>query len=224
MSTGDTLPTAGGYAGQSWQQTPGSLVNAIHFMIKQVIAGKAFAGIVQVKSVTGGGIGTPPIVSVQPLVNQTDGLGNSVPHGTIYNIPVFRLQGGNGAVVLDPAVGDIGLAVMSDRDISTVKATRAVSNPGSFRKNSWADGLYLGGFLNATPTQYVEIGATGINLVTPNQLTFSASNATLDASGNLKVTGDLVANSGADQISVANHEHSAVETGPDTSGPPVPGT
>lgn len=220
----ESLSTTGGNVGQAWQQTGGNLLNAMTFLIRQVIAGKAFCGLVEVMSVTGGGIGMPPMVVVRPLVNQVDGLGNSVPHGTIANIPCFRLQGGNGAMVLDPVVGDKGAAIICDRDISNVKTTGAAANPGSFRTNSWADGLYFGGFLDEEPTQYVQISSTGINLVTPNNLTFSAGNGTLDATGNLTLNGDVIAMKGAAQVSLANHLTTGVTTGDEISGPPEPGT
>lgn len=222
----ETLSTTGGNVGQAWQQTGGNDYNAIDFMVRQIIAGKTFNAIVQVKAVTGGGTAAAPMLTVQPLVNQIDGLGNSIPHGTIYNIPAFRLQAGSSGIICDPAVGDIGLAVICDRDISNVKTTKAVSNPGSFRKNSWADGCYIGGFLNGTLAQFIRFVASngGIDIVTPGPLTFSASNATLDSSGNLKANGDVIAMSGAAQISLTNHLTSAVTTGDEQSGPPVPGT
>ena len=137
----DSLPTGGGNVGSAWLFQGTNDFNALSFLIHQVIAGKAFASLVQVKSVTGGtATGKPPFVSVQPLVAQIDGLGNQTPHGTVYNLPCFRLQGGNGAIVLDPVVGDIGQAIICDRDISNVKATGAASGPGSWRQNDWADG------------------------------------------------------------------------------------
>jgi hypothetical protein len=220
----DSLSTTGGNVGQGWQQTGGNLLNALTFLIRQVIAGKAFCGLVLVKQVIGGGTGTPPMALVQPLVNQIDGLGNSVPHGTIANIPCFRLQGGAGALILDPIVGDIGVAIICDRDISAVKSTGAQANPGSFRTNSWADGLYFGGFLNGGPTSYVQINSGGITMKTDGTLAFTASNGTLDASGNLTLNGDVIAMKGAAQVSLVNHLTSAVSSGTEESGPPVPGT
>lgn len=193
----DSLPTGGGYAGAAWYFTGANPFNAITFLAEQIAAGKAFAALVQVKSVTGGtAAGAPPRVSVQPMVNQVDGLGNQVPHGTIYNVPCFRLQGAYGAVVLDPGVGEIGVAVVCDRDISNVKSTAAVSGPGSFRQNDWADGCYFGGFLNAAPESYVAITSTGMQLVSPNPITISAENVTLDSAGNLVVKGDITDQNG----------------------------
>ena len=164
------LNTGGGYAGHSSIQTPGGSVSVLDHLVREIVAGKAFAAIVKVLSVSGGGLGQPPFVSVQPMVDQIDGDGKRTPHGTIYNIPCFRLQGMYGAVVLDPGVGEIGQAIICDRDISTVKTTRQISGPGSRRHNDWADGCYFGGFLNTLPTQYVAMDAAGVRVVSPTQI------------------------------------------------------
>nr|WP_250135685.1 hypothetical protein [Escherichia coli] len=51
-------------------------------------------------------------------------------HEVIYNIPVWRLQGGGNAVIMPPHVGDIGFLAICDRDISAVKATRQACDAG----------------------------------------------------------------------------------------------
>jgi hypothetical protein len=218
MSGQGTLPTSGGYAGPMGLQTPANPFNAISFLVQQVIAGKAFSALVQVKSVIPGGHAGATTVSVQPMVNQIDGLGNQVQHGTIYNLPCFRLQGGANAVVLDPVVGDIGQAIICDRDISTVKVTRAVAGPGSWRQNSWADGCYFGGFLNVAPTQYVEFTGGGVNVVSTGTISLSApGNITITSSaGLITVAGPLgVSVAGKDFLT---HEHTGVTAGISNTG------
>ena len=85
---------------------------------------------VRVESVTNDG-GVSPIgrVSIRPLVQQVDGEGNATDHGIINNVPYFRIQGGANAVIMDPEVGDIGMALFADRDISAVKASGQSSPP-----------------------------------------------------------------------------------------------
>ena len=182
MSDAGSISNSGGYAGPQWLQTGGSDFNAMAFLTRQIIAGKAFAAMVEVMSVSNAGSVAPVgVVSVQPMVNQVDGFGNQVPHGTIYNLPYFRLQGGANAIILDPVVGDNGLSVICDRDISIVKATKAVSGPGSFRQNDWADGCYFGGFLNGDPENYVQFSAGGINIVSTGTINIqSGSTITLN--------------------------------------------
>lgn len=134
----------------------------IHFVVRQLMRQQATAAIVRVLSVTNdGGLSPVGLVDVLPMVHQVDGKGQSVPHGPLHNLPYFRLQGGANAIVMDPAVGDIGLAVFASRDISKVKNTRAPAVPGSKRVQDMADGLYLGGFLNGTPAHYIRFDANG---------------------------------------------------------------
>ena len=140
-----------------------------------------------VVSVTGGGIAAPATVSVQPMVHQIDGAGNTTPHGVIAGLPVFRPQGGISAVIADPAVGDIGVAAFCMSDISAVKASGAPAQPGSFRRYDWADGIYFGGVLNAAATQYVLIDSSGVTVVSPSQVTVRAPTITLD--GHVTTTG-----------------------------------
>ena len=171
-----------GYQGVSSPLTFTSPFNAMDEHIRQVIAGKAFSGLVQVVAVHGGGTGGAPTVDVRPMVNQVDGLGNQTPHGIVHGLPCFRLQGGNGAVVLDPAVGDIGQAIICDRDISAVKASGAINGPGSARMNSWSDGCYYGSFLGGAVTNYVQFTFGGVNINTGGTVTItSPSVINLDA-------------------------------------------
>jgi hypothetical protein len=207
---------SGSIFGQAGLFDGNSDFNAITFLVKQILARVNTATLVQVEAVTNsGGVSPVGTVDVLPLVNQIDGEGNGTPHDTVYGLPYLRMQGGANAIIIDPQVGDIGVAIFASRDISSVKASKGQANPGSFRRFSMADGLYFGGFLGAAPTQYVQFSATGVNIVCSGALTFQSSNARLDQSGNLSITGDVV--SGV--ISLQSHVHS-VPTAPGISGPP----
>jgi hypothetical protein len=143
----------------------------------------------KVLSVTNdGGVAPVGFVSLQPMVNQLDGYGNAMPHGEIFNVPYFRLQGGANAIILDPQVGDIGWAGFADRDISSVKATKAQANPGSRRKFSMADAVYMGGILNGTPSQYVAFSSSGISIVSPTKISLSAPTIVLQATETIGLT------------------------------------
>ena len=143
-------------------------------------------------------------VDVVPMVNQIDGAGNATPHTTIYNIPYLRMQGGANAVILDPQPGDIGICVFASRDISKVKATKAQGNPGSYRNYSFADGMYMGGLLNGTPTQYVEFSAAGINVTSPSVITLTAPTVNINASTAVNVTTPTETISGALNVQNVN--------------------
>ena len=133
------------------------------------------ATLVKVVGVTNdGGVSPVGFVDIQPLVNQLDGAGVAIPHGTIYKCPYARLQGGPNAIILDPQVDDIGIAVFAERDISSATANRSTANPGSQRRFDMADAMYLGGVLNGEPTQYVQFSDAGITISSPSAVKLEA--------------------------------------------------
>src|SRR6266436_8921388 len=97
---------------------------ARQFQITRTLARVRTMVLVKVTAIHGGAgaIASPGTVTVQPLVKLIDGQGNSSSHGTINNIPVFRVGGGKNVVICDPLVGDIGWMAVADRDSSAVKA------------------------------------------------------------------------------------------------------
>ncbi len=154
---------------------------------------------VQVKSVSGGGLAPVGYVDAQILVDQIDGFGKSIDHAIIVNLPYFRLQGGANAVVIDPEVGDIGLACFSSRDISVFKNARKKSPPGSWRNHDLSDAFYFGGFLNAAPSQYIQFSSSGIKIYSPTKIdveapivNVNATSASIAASGSASVSAPSV--------------------------------
>lgn len=237
-----------GYRGQAQAADGTGDYGSLMFVIGQALAQLSTSTVVRVVAVTNaGGLAPVGFVDVQPLVNQLDGAGNAVPHGVLHHLPYFRLQGGTDAVILDPKVGDLGIAVFASRDISAVKASKAQANPGSWRSYDMADGLYVGGLLNGTPVQYVQFTAGGINVVSPAKVTVEAPNIELNAAtqcalnspvivlngtvqqgsgsfggtstwqGNMDTLGTL-RNNGKDVGST--HTHSGVQSGPSNTGTP----
>jgi hypothetical protein len=127
---------------------------------------------VRVDAVHGGGLAPVGRVDVQPLIQQMDSAGNVMALPVLYGLPYLRWQGGTSAVILDPAVGDIGLVCFADRDVSAVIASGKQSAPGSNRRFSLADGFYMGATLNAEPAQYLQFDPdSGITLNSPKTIT-----------------------------------------------------
>lgn len=232
-----------GYFGSLGGEKRSSEYNALSYVVASILAGRAHVGLVQVVAVTPGTPYSLGTVDVQPMVNQIDADGQGVPHGVINNIPWFTLQAGNSAVQLQPVVGDRGLCVFCDRDISSVKASRQIGNPGSLRQDDMADGLYLGGFLNDDPMQWIIMNAVGIVLHSPTKVRLEAplveivaptvtvtattgmtiTTPTLTVNGDQHTTGTITADT--DVIGggkhLKTHTHSGVQPGGGTSGPPV---
>jgi hypothetical protein len=205
-----------GYKGLSTPNSGEGQFNAINFLVRQILNRVRTATLVKIVAVTNsGGVSPVGFVDVQPLVNQLDGYGNAIPHGLLHHLPYMRLQGGANAVIIDPQVDDIGIAVFADRDISSVAANRAQANPGSFRQFDMADGMYIGGVLNGAPTQFVQFETGGITITSPNKITLTAP--AVQINGIVTVTGDLT----AEGTSVHTHKHGGVQAGGSQTGVPV---
>ncbi|WP_297482859.1 hypothetical protein [Ferrovum sp.] len=182
-----------GYQGTLTELVGRGEFNQLSFVVQQIMNRANHATLVQVVGVVPGGVGPVGTVNVTPLVNMVDGNGNAIPHGVIYTLPYLRLQGAQNAIIIDPQVNDIGLCVFADQDISTVKSTLAAAIPATHRRNDWADGLYIGGMLNGTPTQYLEFSSTGINVVTPGDLVMTVTgNLTANVTGTAAITAPTV--------------------------------
>lgn len=199
----------------------------------------------KVVAVQAGGTGPVGTVSIQPLVMQVTGNRKTYAHGVIPNVPYLRWQGGPNAVIIDPAIGDIGMAAFCSRDISAVKNARAQAQPGSDRHHSFSDAMYLGGALNGAPTRYIQFTDSGIVIVgagtiqtTGTDITSTASgahtiqgaSATMAASGAAAVQGSSVSlGASGDTLHalidervktwLASHTHTSAAAGSPTSAP-----
>jgi len=188
--------------------------NNLAFIINQAIGKLQTATLVRIEKCTNdGGVSPVGFVDVTPLVNQIDTQGNPTPHVTIYNVPYLRIQGGNNAVIIDPQQGDIGVCVFASRDISKIKSTKKQANPGSFRQYNFSDGMYLGGMLNAAPTQYIQFNGDGVT-ITASAVTI---NANVTVNGFIHATGDVTGQG----TSLHTHKHGGVTVGSDQTSVPV---
>lgn len=219
-----------GYAAFQGAEDTGSDFGAHSFLINQIINKLATTAVVKIMAVKSVGEVAPVgFVDIQPIVNQVDREGNPTPHGVIHNVPYFRLQGGVNAVIMDPQVNDMGIAMFCSRDISRAKRQKSLSNPGSNRKYDWADALYIGGILNGTPTQYFRFSTSGIDVVSPTMVTITSPIVKINASTSINVTTPVVNGDlntvGALTNNTKNvgsaHVHTGVLSGGSVSGPPV---
>ena len=155
------------------------------------------------------GNGSVGYVKAVPLVNDMDAQGNAVDVAVIPSLPYFRLQGGKVAVITDPVVGDIGVAVFCQKDCSNVVAgTEKPVQAGSFRKFSMSDGWYIGGFLNQNPETFLQLNQDGTAVLT--------ANGGVTINGNVTINGELTAKG----ITYSTHVHSGVQTGSGNTGKP----
>lgn len=209
------------YYGFQQPSSGSSDLNAMDFVVRMILGQLATATVVRVEAVTPGGVGETGTVDVTPLVGQVNGIGDVTPHGIIYGLPYLRVQAGTNAVIVDPEVGDLGLAVFANRDISSVKINKAPSAPGSARIMDWADGVYAFGLLTAVPTNYVHVTAAGITMKSPVKVTLDAPLIELIGAVTGTGTADWSGDVTAAGKSVSTHRHGGVTTGGGTTGLPT---
>lgn len=159
------------------------------FVIKSMLAKVRTSLPVEVVSVTNSG-GVSPIgyVDIHPIVSQLDGTGNAIPHGVIYNVPYLRIQGGTNAIIIDPQVGDIGIASFCDRDITSAKYAKKDAPPGSLRRHDMSDAIYHHSIIGAAPTQYVQFNSSGITIHSPTAINITAPIVNVNATTSANVT------------------------------------
>lgn len=148
--------------------------------------------VVKVVAVDAGATGPVGFVDVVNLLQQIDGNNNGIPNVTMYRLPYFRLQGGGNAVIIDPRIGDIGLASFAMGDISEIKRNKQEGPPPSRRAHDVSDGLYIGGFLNGSPKQYIHFLESGINIQSTGQVTMDCTKLRVNAP--IESTSDITDN------------------------------
>ena len=143
--------------------------NTLDFLIRQRLSAVSTATLVKVVGVSNSGnvdkIGT---VDILPLVNLMDGAGDVTKHVTIKQIPYMRTVGGSKGIIMDPKVGDIGVVVFCDRDIQSVRNAKGQASPGSKRRFSMADAIYITSVISDAPTSYLQFEDDGTITVSPD--------------------------------------------------------
>lgn len=220
----------------------GSPYNALMFLVENAIAGRVNTMVpVRVVSVDSGGANSPTgTVNVRPLVTQKDGNGNMIGVSELYHLPYSRIQGGVAALVIDPLPGDMGIAVFAQQDTSTItKDTQEPILPSTYMAFPMSSGWYIGGFLNQTPSVYVEVQQSAIVINAQSDVTINApskirlntplveitgkivqtgeSASGASTRGGLTNTGGTISSNG---IVLDTHVHGGVESGGSTTSGP----
>ena len=235
------------YFGNQYPDTLLENFNRTRFEFEELIKNMYTSLPVKVMAVKTGGLAPVGYVDIQPIVQQATSDCKLVDYPLITNAPYFRLQGGSNAVIIDPQEGDIGMAIFSSRDISSVKRARTIAPPGSLRKQDLSDAVYVGGILNAEPVQFIQFKDDGILIYSPSDVTVQAPTVTIDASSSItldspvvQITGQLsqtgskgsgaqikggLTNEGgaisSNGIVLDSHKHGGVQTGGGETGGPI---
>ncbi len=166
---------------------------SLQYVFKKLLSGAFFIELVTVLEMRG--VAPNLVVDVLPLVTRTDPSGAIIDNSPIYNIPVFRLQRGGSAIIMNPMPGDIGMIAICDRDNSLARENRKQSLPATKRSHSKSDALYLGGFLNSEPTQYIEFADNKLNIVAPFGV--NVTTPEMHVTGNITAGGNITDNNGS---------------------------
>lgn len=220
--------------------------NAQFFIMERFLNSKSFIMLGVVTAVRPGQNNEMSFVDLKPLVSDQGAKGNILDSGTVYSAPVWRLQRGSSAVIMDPVVGDIGLMAICDKDIRNAVESRKESLPASGRNHSPGDAIYLGGILNNAPSQYLRFMDDGIDIVSPLVINVDAPVITANASEsfvvnapNITLNGAVSQGAGSNKgdfnfagnitaigeitgkgIKLSTHTHGGVQSGSsDTQGP-----
>lgn len=192
--------------------------NALEFTIRRMLGQATFIELVIVEGVDT----AAKTVQVKQLVKPVDAAGNPIEAQSVYSIPFFRLQMGNSAIIINPAVGDFGLMLVCDEDISNVKANKSAAMPAHEGRHARASGIYLGGIalMNGSPTEYLEFTGSGINLVAPKGLKIIGDTeieGAVTTTSTITAKGEITGNG----IALSSHVHSGVESGGSDTGKPA---
>lgn len=156
--------------------------NALIYIINNCIKKVNTCELVRVMSVNT----TEKTVTVIPIVKNANAQNEAIEESPIYGVRYFEWQYGINGIEADPAVGDVGMAVVCRKDISQAESGLIAS----FREYCLADSIYMGGIptLNQAPTQYIKFKSDGIDITTPGKVTVNAKNATLTVEETTEIT------------------------------------
>lgn len=165
------------------------------------------------------------VVDIKIAIKQTDADGHGHSHNTIFEVPYLPLSGGGFTIEIEPQVGDTGLAIFCDRDISAFKESFQESLPASRRYHHIADAIYLGAFPSQSPNFSIKANFSEKRWDIVGDINHTGNfkssgntdiGGTLDAQGNIKSGGSVTDGGG---IVLGTHTHTSGEPGSPTSPP-----
>lgn len=180
-------------------------------------------------------------VTVKPLLQPRNNSGDGLEVTTIPKLPYFRLQHGKAAIICDPKVGDIGLAVVAKQDISNINGSTTPKVPATYRKFDPSDSFYIGGFWGKAPEVFIHLEDEGtIKIKAPTKISMEAPECEVNASTSFTVNSSQInlngpisggGSGGADAtftgdvnakgISLTSHVHSGVTSGGSNTNTPI---
>lgn len=167
-------------------------------------------------------------VSLQPAIQVvlTDNTFLDMPQ--IFDIPVLELGGKGLSVKIPLQVGDTGIVIFCDRDITLFKQEKKNTQPNTLRKHDLSDGIFIPmKFGNSGASSNISIESSDGNTkfeVTSSGITIKGNvtiDGTVTSSGDITTDGKLTATdvTTSTVASVNNHVHSGGHNGNNTGKP-----
>ena len=127
------------------------------------------------------GVNIVGFVDIQLMIEQTNGQKKGNETAIICNVPYIRIQGGTNAVIIDPEINDLGVAIFASRDITNFKEARRQTPPATWRKFSISDAIYIGGIRNQKPVQYIHFRNDRIEIYSPKRVHITTPTVLIDS-------------------------------------------
>ena len=127
------------------------------------------------------GVNIVGFVDIQLMIEQTNGQKKGNETAIVCNVPYVRIQGGTNAVIIDPEINDLGVAIFASRDITNFKEARRQTPPATWRKFSISDAIYIGGIRNQKPVQYIHFRNDGIEIYSPKRVHITTPTVLIDS-------------------------------------------
>lgn len=158
---------------------------------------------------------TAMTVDVQPLSQRLDG-GEYQSQPPILGVPCSYTK--SGGFIIRPWIraGDVGLVVYVDHDIDKAVSDGQESKPNTERNHSPSDAVFIGGIvLGIAPVGGLPADAVVI-ASEDGSVHLAVTSSGITIKGDVNVEGDVTANG----ISLTQHVHGGVESGPGTTSAP----
>lgn len=188
--------------------------------VLDVFSAMSTGELVQVTAVEASGLDPVGFVSVKFLTLRAGADNNNIELAEVHNVPYLRLQGGKNAVIIDPAVGDIGYCGICSRDTSLVKRIRAMAAQNVYRVSDVSDAFYFGGWSSQTAEQYIWFDGNDVKIKANSRIVLDAPEVV--ATGKITATGiiESLADVVTKAISLFTHRHGGVASGSSTTDVP----
>ena len=147
-----------------------NLTNLLDFVIDQKLAQMNTCKPAKVIAVNGNKVDIE--LAIQSLDLSTN---KALPPVKVFDVPILQFQSGKFGLELIPSVGDFGIVIFSDSDISKFTDKGNTAPIGSLRKFDYSDCFYLGACLHKEPlTTTINLTEDGIMIKSDQKIVIKA--------------------------------------------------